>query len=91
MLNLLPIGEFSIAKYTKHGVWVEAAGTKIFIHFSKTFTDPRTWSEEQSEPGIMSGLSAFIAENYADCERKEAAPFEWHCVSGCKRWRGKDR
>lgn len=24
--------------------------------------------------GIMSGLSAFIAKTYADCERKEAAP-----------------
>ena len=46
-LNLLPIGEFSIAKYTKYGIWIEAAGTKIFIYFSDTFTDPRKWEEEK--------------------------------------------
>ncbi len=46
-LNLLPTGEFSIVKYKKHGVWIEAAGTKIFIHFSETFTDPRKWDGEE--------------------------------------------
>jgi len=48
-LNLLPIGEFKIAKWTKYGVWIESAGTKIFIHFSDTFTDPRKWSGEDEQ------------------------------------------
>ena len=45
MLYLLPAGEFEIVKWTKYGVWIAAAGTKIFIHFSDTFTDPRNQEE----------------------------------------------
>lgn len=59
-LNLLPTGEFSIVKYKKHGVWIEAAGTKIFIHFSETFTDPRKWDGEVSDNKIDSPASAGI-------------------------------
>ena len=45
-LKLLPMGEFEIVKWTKHGVWIAAEGTKIFIHFSATFTDPRKWDDK---------------------------------------------
>lgn len=48
-LNLLPTGEFEIVKWTKHGVWIAAEGTKIFIHFSDTFTDPRKLEEGAAE------------------------------------------
>lgn len=45
MLNLLPTGEFDIVKWTKYGAWIAAEGTKIFIHFSDTFVDPRNQEE----------------------------------------------
>jgi DNA-directed RNA polymerase subunit E'/Rpb7 len=49
-LNLLPIGEGTIYKKNKYGVWVDIGGNRIFIHFSDTFTDPDTWEELPEYP-----------------------------------------
>jgi len=45
MLELLPAGEFPIIKFTKYGVYVNVNGSKLFIPFSNTFTDPRKLEE----------------------------------------------